>query len=170
MRKKEKIIQDVYLSKELNNLLSKIKPQAIRDDLRQEIALALMELPNKKIMSLFASNDLIRYTLVMTWNMAIGKGHRFSNAHKILESIKAIEYVNATKPLPELSLSMADKAESILKSKNKDIHDDHEARIFNKYVELGSARKVATYYRIPLNHVCNIINKVKSELKCLLLQ
>lgn len=164
------IILKVYNSQELTNLLDKINPKAIRDDLRQEIALALMELPPKKIIDLWASNDLIRYALVMTWNMAIGKGHKFSQSHKILESIKAVEYINATKPLPELPISMAYKAESILKAKNKDIHDDHEARIFNKYVELGSARKVASYYRIPINHVCNIVNKVKSELKCLLLQ
>jgi len=164
------IILKVYNSQELTNLLDKINPKAIRDDLRQEIALALMELPPKKIIDLWASNDLIRYALVMTWNMAIGKGHKFSKSHKILENIKAIEYINAIKPLPELPISMAYKAESILKSKNKDIHDDHEARIFNKYVELGSARKVASYYRIPINHVCNIVNKVKSELKCLLLQ
>jgi hypothetical protein len=35
-------------------------------------------------------------------------------------------------------------------------------------VELGSARAVAKYYGIPLNHTVNVINKVKKELKCLL--
>jgi hypothetical protein len=71
--------------------------------------------------------------------------------------------------MPELPIELAYEADAILKTKNKDIHDDHEARIFNKYVELGSMRKVASYYRIPLNHVCNVVNKVKSDLKCLLL-
>lgn len=164
------IILSVYNSKELDNLLSKINPEAIRSDLRQEIAVALMELPCKKIMSLFASNDLIRYALAITWNMAIGKGHKFSLSYQRKELGKAIDYVNATKPLPELPIQLAYQADDILKRKNKSIHDDHEARIFNKYVELGSARKVASYYRIPINHVCNIVKKVKQELKCLLLQ
>lgn len=164
------IILSVYNSKELDNLLSKINPEAIRSDLRQEIAVALMELPCKKIMSLFASNDLIRYALAITWNMAIGKGHKFSLSYQRKELGKAIDYVNATKPLPEIPIQLAYQADDILKRKNKSIHDDHEARIFNKYVELGSARKVASYYRIPINHVCNIVKKVKQELKCLLLQ
>jgi len=163
------IIISVYNSKELDNLLSKINPEAIRDDLRQEIAVALLDIPCKKIMSLFASNDLIRYALAITWNMAIGKGHKFSISYQRKELGKAIDYVNATKPMPELPIELAYEADAILKTKNKDIHDDHEARIFNKYVELGSMRKVASYYRIPLNHVCNVVNKVKSELKCLLL-
>ena len=51
--------------------------------------------------------------------------------------------------------------EQALDAKNKDIYDDHEARIFKKYVELGSGRSVARYYGIPVNHVCLIIKKVK---------
>jgi hypothetical protein len=72
--------------------------------------------------------------------------------------------------LPSIPESLAIKAILIIKEKNKDKYDDHEARLFNTYVELGSARKVAIYYNIPVNHVCIVINKVKKELKCLLQQ
>jgi len=170
MKNCNEIIKELYESNELSILLSKIKPESIRDDLRQEMAIYLLSISCKKIIDLNDSNDLIKYASKIIYNMAIGKGHKFSLSYQYNEMSKAIDYVSAMKPLPELPIHLAYKADDILKQKNKSIHDDHEARIFNKYVELGSARKVASYYRIPINHVCNIVNKVKSELKCLLLQ
>jgi hypothetical protein len=71
--------------------------------------------------------------------------------------------------LPVIPDSLAAEATKALTKNNIDINTDHEVRIFNKYVELGSNRKVAEYYAIPVNHVCNITNKVKKELRCILL-
>lgn len=77
--------------------------------------------------------------------------------------------MNSLLPLPELPINLAYTAQKNLNERGGDIYGDHEVRIFNKYVELGSSRAVARFYNIPVNHVCNVVNKVKKELKCSLL-
>ena len=77
--------------------------------------------------------------------------------------LKAVEYFNSQLDLPIIPESLAEEATKALTKNNIDIETDHEIRIFNKYVGLGSNRKVAEYYGIPVNHVCNITNKVKKD-------
>lgn len=161
----DKMVVDVYNHPDVLNLISKIKPASIQDDLHQEIAVSLLEQPCDKIATLFAGNNLVRYTIKVCWNMAIGSRNYFAKTYRKLELLKAVEYLRLTQPLPELPISLAIKAKDVLQRKNATIYDDHEVRIFNKYVELGSGRAVARYYNIPVNHVCDIINKVRTELK-----
>ena len=163
------IVLDIYNHPSLLALISKIKPEAIRDDLRQEIAVSLLTQPCSKISSLFASNELIRYAMKVCWIMATSSTSQFYYKFKKSDLTKAVEYLYSQQELPTIPESLAYQAQTILKQKNKTVEDDHEVRIFNKYVELGTARKVALYYGIPVNHVCNVVNKVKSELKCILL-
>jgi hypothetical protein len=165
-----KIVIDVYNHPDLLRLISKIKPESIRDDLRQEIAVSLLEQPCIKIAALFADDNLLRYTMKICWLMATSKTSGFYYKYKKNDILKAVEYLRSTQVLPTLPESLAITAVKHLKQKNQTIYDDHEARLFNKYVELGSCRAVARYYGIPINHCCNIIAKVKTELKCLLLR
>ena len=94
----------------------------------------------------------------------------FYYKYKKSDLLKAVDYFNSQLDLPIIPESWAAEATKALTKNNIDIETDHEIRIFNIYVELGSNRKVADYYKIPVNHVCNITNKVKKELKCILLQ
>jgi hypothetical protein len=165
------IVEKVYQNPDLLRLISKIKPESIRDDLRQEIAVSLLEQPCDRITNLFRENNLLRYSMRVCWLMATSKQSAFYKRFRRTDLVKAVEYMRIidTGPIiPEPVGKIADKAVDILSTKNKTVYDDHEARIFNKYVEIGSARKVAEYYNIPLKHVCNVVNKVKNELKCLL--
>lgn len=163
------IVLKVYNHPDLLNLISKIKPTDLQDDLRQEIAVSLLEQDCKKIAKLFAADNLLRYSIKVCWLMATSKTSRFYYTYKKSDLIKAVQYLTATEP-GEPIIHLADKAKEVLSLKNKTIYDDHEVRLFNKYVELGSSRKVAAYYKIPINHVCTVIKKVKKELKCILSQ
>ena len=165
-----KIVTDIYNHPDVLNLISKIKPESVRDDLRQEIAVSLLEQPCEKVAALFAADNLLRYAMGICWNMATGPRNYFARTYRRADLFQAIEYLRLSQPLPELSLSLADKAKMVLSSKNTNKNEDHEVRIFNKYVELGSCREVARYYGIPKTNVTLIVNKIKSELKCMLLQ
>ena len=101
--------------------------------------------------------------------MATSNTSAFSKKFQKCDINQALDYMKAIQPLPSIPETLAIKAKSALRDKNKNKYDDHEARIFNKYVELGTSRKVAKYFDIPVNHVCGIVKKVKLELKCLLL-
>jgi len=166
----DQYVISIYNNKDINSLISKIKPTDLQDDLKQEIALSLLTMPCEKVAALFLKDNLVRYSIKICWILATSKNVDFYKKYKKNDLVKAVEYmshITSSKAIPE---SVAVDALNILKNKNKDIYDDHEARIFNKYVELGSGRAVARYYNIPANHVCNIISKVKKELKCMLLQ
>ena len=43
------IIEKIYTSEQLNNLIGKIDPAALRDDLRQEIAITLLRSLAKRL-------------------------------------------------------------------------------------------------------------------------
>lgn len=163
-------VENVYTHPDLLNLISKIKPENIRDDLRQEVAISLLEQPCEKIASLFAGDNLLRYAIKVCWLMATSKTSGFYYKYKKSDLLKAMEYLRLTQPAPSIPIKFADVAKNHLSNKNKDQHDYHEMLLFNRYIELGSCRSVARYYGIPVNHTCNIIAKVKNELKCLLLQ
>ena len=165
-----KIVTDIYNHPDVLNLISKIKPESVRDDLRQEIAVSLLEQPCEKVAALFAGNNLLSYSMRVCWYMATSKTSPFFYKYKKSDLIHAVEYLRLSQPGHELPLSLADKAKVVLERKDKSINEDHEVRIFNKYVELGSSRAVARYYNLPVNHICNVVNKIKSELKCMLLQ
>lgn len=162
------IITSIYLSQELADLLVRIHPEAIRDDLRQEIALTLLRLPCDKIIALNERNELIRYVIKICWLLSVSDRYMLSSRYKQKELVNAMDYLYTQMNYPEMPISLAVNAKNFINKKNKNIFEDHEARIFNRYVELGSARAVAKYYGIPLNHTVNVINKVKKELKCLL--
>lgn len=102
--------------------------------------------------------------------MATSKTSQFFYKFKKTDILKAVEYLRINQSLPVIPESLAHKAKDHLQTKNQTIYDDHEVRLFNKYVELGSCRAVAKFYGIPVNHTCNIISKVRAELKTLLLK
>jgi hypothetical protein len=163
------IVLKIYNHPDVISLISKINPEGLRDDLRQEIAISLLEQPCVKISKMFADGELLRYSMKVCWLMATSKNSSFYYKYKKSDLIKAVEYFKSQVTLPTIPISMAERANAILSKRSNTIYEDHEVRIFNKFVELGSSRKVAEYYGIPLNHVCIIVNKVKTELKkCLL--
>lgn len=161
------IITDIYQHPALNNLIAKIKPHCLQDDLRQEIAISLLEQPCERIAIIHSEQGLLKYALRACWNMATTTNGAFFYKYKKNDFAKALEYLRSLQG-QTIPTSYAHIAAGVLQDKNKTVYEDHEARIFNKYIELGSARKVAAYYNIPVNHTCNVISKVKKELKCLL--
>lgn len=194
----QEAVVNVYSHPDLLNLISKIKPENIRDDLRQEIAVSLLEQPCEKVAALFAGKNLLRYAIKICWNHAYGKDNKFANTFRkvtydidvndLLDIDSDMLNTNSTlfkslNYLKEVGVRDREEQENytlmnaiavsdfIVKKKNNgNRNDEHEARLFDKYVELGSSRAVARYYQIPLNHVCNVVNKIKVELRCLLLQ
>lgn len=164
-----KYVENIYSHPDLLRLISKIKPESIRDDLRQEVAISLLEQPCDKIAALFSGDNLLRYAIRVCWLMATSKTSQFYYKYRKSDLLKAVEYLRLNQTLPTIPIQLAEHAKTYLSTKNQTKYEDHETRIFNKYVELGSCRAVARYYGIPVNHACNVIAKVKTELKCLLL-
>ena len=162
------IVQHVYTHPDLSAVLSKIKPEAIQEDIRQEMAISLLEQPCDKISRLFSQNNLLRYAIRICFNMAVGNGtaqHQYSTTYTRKQLARALKFMYDTRPLPAVPTEIGHKAAELLNAKNKDKYDYHEQQIFWKYAELGTCRKVAQYFGIPKSHVQMVVKKVREELK-----
>jgi len=165
-----KYIEDVYRSPQINQLIKSVRPESLQDDLRQEMALALLSIDCEKITEIWASNGLIGFSIKIITNMAFSSTSPFYKKFRKSDYDKALNYLRSQVKLPELNLNFANIATKRLEDKYKeDELQAHEAILFSKYVELRSCKKVADFYSIPEKHVKDIIRKTKAELKNLCL-
>ena len=159
-------IKEVYLSPQIDALIKSVRPEHLQDDLRQEMALALLSIDCEKISEISASNGLIGYAIKIVTNMAFSSTSPFYKKFRKKEYENAIDYLRSLVILPELDIKLAKVADNRLKEKyQEDELQAHESILFSKYVELRSCKKVADFYNIPEKHVKDVIKKTKKELK-----
>lgn len=157
-------IEMVYVHDAINAAISKIKPADLQNELKQEMAIVLLEYPCEKIVSINNDGKLIEFAKKVLYNMAFSKTSPFYYKFRKCNNSKALEYLRTLQPLPEIPLSIAIKAGKIIEGREGKM-EEHESRLFKKYAELGSCPKVAKYYGIPEQHVKIVVAKVRSELK-----
>ena len=87
MNKCSKYIEEIYLHPKVKDLISKIKPAELQDDLKQEMALALLSIDCKKILKLHKENKLIDYTLKTIWLMGTSSTSGFYSKFKKINNI-----------------------------------------------------------------------------------
>lgn len=161
-------IKEVYLSPQIDALIKSVRPEHLQDDLRQEMALALLSIDCEKISEIWASNGLIGYAIKIVTNMAFSSTSPFYKKFRKKEYENAIDYLRSLVILPEMDIKLAKVADNRLKEKyQEDELQAHESILFTKYVELRSCKKVADFYNIPEKHVKDVIKKTKKELKTL---
>lgn len=155
----------MYLHPKVNELLSKIKPVELRDDLQQELAMVLLKYNCKKIIELNREGNLLGFTLRILWKMGTGTKGEFYKKYKRNDMLENITYFNSINGEPwdnDLSNYAIDKLNHKL---TINANEAHESIIFKKYVELNSCSKVALYFNIPKKHVFKVVKKTKDELK-----
>lgn len=165
MNKCSKYIESMYVHPKVNELLGKIKPVELQDDLRQELALVLLNYNCKKIIALNKEGSLLAFTLKILWKMGTGTKGEFYKIYKKSDIEENIAYFKATIGEPwdnDLSNYAIDKLNHKL---TINANEAHESIIFKKYVELNSCTKVADYFNIPKKHVFKVVKKTKDELK-----
>jgi len=97
------IIEQIYNNEQLNKLISKINPESIRDDLKQEVCLALLEKDCDYLTILHHEGNLVRYTLRIAWIMATSKTSTFYHKYKKSELLEAVKYLRSVPGIFTLS-------------------------------------------------------------------
>jgi hypothetical protein len=69
MTAKNKIIADLYQSKEFTDAIDKMEPEHLRDDLRQEVIVILLETPEERIIKMHEDGGLRFYTVRVILNL-----------------------------------------------------------------------------------------------------
>ena len=159
------IIEQLYNNEKINLLISKIQPTHLQDDLKQELAIILLEYDCDKLKKIATEGNIIGFAMQIIWTMGTSNRSPFYNKYRKNEIEKAFEYINSQNgnQIPFYTIQIAEK---ILQAKLKSTPSDaHESIIFNKYVELRSCIDVAKYFDIPKDHVFAVVKKMKRELK-----
>ncbi len=158
-------IERIYSNPKINEFLSKIEPAELQDDLRQEMAVVLLNYDCLKVARMYHAGELVPFAMGILWKMGRLQKGEFYKIYKANHYDKNLEYLRRITKDSD-SLSMARMANRLLNEKLMlDANEAHESIIFSKYVELGTCQKVADYYGIPKHHVDKVVNKCRKELK-----
>lgn len=157
-------IEQIYQNPKILEFISHIDPPELQDDLRQEMAVVLLNYDCIKIVAMHQRGELVQFTMGILWKMGrLQKGDFFKKfKNKNYFCPEDVQRYNAV----DHSEQMAKLANTILSEKlMQDANAAHEAIIFRKYAELGTCKKVAEYFGIPKHHVDKVVNKCRQELK-----
>ena len=79
---RDRIISDLWQCPKLNTAIGKMKPAELQDDLRQELFLELLRLPEEKLTTLHEAGQLSRYAFGIIRNMILTNRGAFYNTHR----------------------------------------------------------------------------------------
>ena len=146
-------------------MVRKIDPVELQDDLRQEVAMALLNMDCEIVCKMYEDGRLLNYSIGIIWMMGTKQKGMFYKLYKKKDFEKAYEWM-MSQTGTDVSMESIKIAKKVLNKKlTIDPNQAHESIIFTKYVELRSCQKVADFFGIPQLHVFQVVKKMKKELK-----
>jgi hypothetical protein len=92
---RNQIIEDLFTGKDFNDCISKVNPKGLRDDLRQEVALFVCEIPEEKLIQLNERKELRFYVARTIFHFITNKYHpfykKFRTVHQELSDHEKID-------------------------------------------------------------------------------
>lgn len=159
------IIEQLYINDKVNDLINKIHPIDLQGDLKQELAITLLEYDCNKLIKISNEGNIIGFAMQIIWTLGTSTRSKFYKVFKQDNNKKAIEYIRLQIGV-EMPTSAIITAENHLQKKLKsNPMEAHESIIFQKYVELRSCVAVAKHFDIPKDHVFMVVKKMRNELK-----
>jgi hypothetical protein len=149
---RDKILTELYKSEELTELLRKMKPDNLREDLKQELFLSLCELPEEKLLNLYNAKQLRFYVIGTVLRMVQSKNSRFYYKYKKqividIESDEAEEVLETFSTTQETEVDIREfehayhaKVDGVIKAINE--LNWYHREVLKLYLEYGSAMKV----------------------------
>lgn len=158
MNKRESIIQEMYLSTDINDAIGKMNPFDLQDDLRQEVFLVLCEMDEAKLFEMYEQGYL-KYFIVRTiLNMA--KSDR-SNFYKKFRQVYQEIPVHYEIQKEEYNEDLINKLE-----KGLGILHWYEAELLKLYASNGkNLLAISRETKIPYRSLIKTIRKAKILMK-----
>lgn len=157
MNKRELIIQEMYLSTDINDAIGKMNPIDLQDDLRQEVFLVLCEMDEAKLFEMYEQGYL-KYFIVRTiLNMA--KSDR-SNFYKKFRQVYQEIPVHYEIQKEEYNEDLINKLE-----KGLGVLHWYEREIFRLYAKDKNLLQVSRETKIPYRSLIKTVRKTKILLK-----
>lgn len=158
------VLTELFTSTEVSEVLKKIYPDYIREDVRQHAFLVLFEKEEAFIIDLHSRGKLRQYVAKTIYNTANFSESKFNREYRRsteipTEDIQDVPDEQESYDYEALVESCSVKLEAIYWY-NRDL--------LKLYVELGSYRKVSEKTGIPVNSVHHAVKQAKEEMKKLL--
>lgn len=158
MNKRDFIIQEMYLSRDINDAIGKMNPNDLQDDLRQEVFLVLCEMDEAKLFEMY-DGGYLKYFIVRTiLNMA--KSDR-SNFYKRFRQVYAEIPVTYEIKKEEYDETLMNKLE-----KGLEVLHWYEAELLKLYANNGkNLLAISRETKIPYRSLIKTIRKAKILMK-----
>jgi hypothetical protein len=173
---KNKILTELFLSRELDDLLKKMNPENLRDDLRQELFVVLCECSEEKIVRMHEAKQLKFFATRIVLNMIQSKKSAFYYKYRRIipvelpDSIKVLGYQDTDFSIEQFEADYTQRAAKMNKALSEMYW--YQREILEQYVlEHGSAGKMVKDMNekigmsIPKESICATVRKAKEEVR-----
>jgi DNA-directed RNA polymerase specialized sigma24 family protein len=158
------VLSALFTSEEIAEVLRKIQPSYIRDDVRQAAFLVLYEKDEVFIMDLHSRGKLRQYVAKTIYNTAHFSESGFNRANRRATEIPTENFSCVADEEPDYDYEALVEACPI---KLEAIYW-YNRDLLKLYVKLGSYRKVAEETGIPCRSVYDAVKQAKADMKKLL--
>ena len=159
MINKNNILTDLFLNKEVDILIKKIKPVDLQDDLKQYAFAVLCEKPAEFIIELHNRQQLKFYLVKIISNSVFSNRSGFITQHKCNDHLELDHVVDVSNENDDYHYLI----EKCIKETNR-LYWYHQ-ELLKLYAEHGTYRAVSEITNIPVKSIHNAIKKAKVKLK-----
>lgn len=177
------LLTEIYQSKEIGEVIGKIEPEHMRDDLKQHVFLTLLEKEESFILELHGKGKLKNYIVKVICQMVHFTGDKFHRINRrSTENLVDFSIIDET---GQETGGMSHKAiyDQMLGSYREDQNEInlakleqacseeienvywYNAELLKRYIALGNYRAVAKETGIPVKSVYNAIKAAKDQIK-----
>lgn len=158
MNKRELIIQEMYLSTDINDAIGKMNPIDLQDDLRQEVFLVLCEMDETKLFEMYEQGYL-KYFIVRTiLNMAKSDRSNFYKKFRHVYQEIPVHYEIQKEEYNEDLINKLEKGLGVLHW--------YEAELLKLYASNGkNLLAISRETKIPYRSLIKTIRKAKILMK-----
>lgn len=157
---KHEIISNLYESKPFNDYVNRMEPAHLRQDLKQESILLLLELPDDRVQSINASGGLLYYSFRVILNLVKNNRCRFHRLYltPTTDAIPEIQYHELNgRVVREMK-----EDEALAKISGLYWYDREIVRL---YLKLGSYAAIEKETRIPQKACCRTVTKAVKQIR-----
>jgi hypothetical protein len=153
--RRQEIIAQLFVSKDINDAIGKMQPYELQDDLRQEVFLVLCEMEPARLYQMY-DDGYLKYFIVRTiLNMAKSDRSNFSRTfRRVYEPV-------------EDRFHQVDYDDSLLIKLNNSLNILHwyEKEVFRLFSETGNLLQISRDTKIPYRSLLKTVKKVRILLK-----
>jgi hypothetical protein len=160
---KNEIVAELFISKEFNDCIGKMEPEHLRDDLRAEVALILLETEETKLIDIHRGGGLRYYTVRIIMNLIQSKTSLFYKLYRQQVVEITDRYMKGEDQDIETRAAKEELEDKAIKEiDNLYWYNGEMVRLYLKY---GNYRAIQQNTRIPYSSAYKTIQKSFEEIK-----